>query len=270
MSDISLGNYEQNQLQTPNLNKLPAQAPAQTPIPQPNPSGLLPRGGLEAASNYLKANPQIGIENEQNLVGRTAFNSSPVNIQQNIENWVRLNPHLKNDPTALMTLARETGIPQQKLHAMVSWAVMDQPVNVLHQLATAGERFAQNTLGGIMGITNKVANFIPGFANQQSQTPTIEEWQKTVDGLIWKRLHKNATPDQITAEYNKQVNNPNKLAYRQEEQRSNFYTRNAAKDWHAVWHDTAGTAMDIATSTFHMPSYLISDTYHAMLDLIGR
>jgi hypothetical protein len=270
MSDISLGNYEQNQLQAPNLDKLPAQAPAQAPVETPQapigPTGFLPRGGAPALA-YGASHPEIEAGNQQMLVGRTAFNSVPDNLQDNIEKWVRLNSHLQTDPTALMALSRESGIPQDKLHAMVSWATLEKPVDVMHTLATAGERFGSMALGSVAGGAQMLANFIPGFANTASKTPTVKEWEKTVDYQTWETVYKlqhggkSPTPNEVTQEYNNQVNNPNKQAFRQEEKLSNFYTLNSGKVGHALWHDTVGQAMNMATTMIHYPSYVISDTY---------
>ena len=258
MSNVDLNNYEQHPLAAPDVSKLPVEEPVKQTLLEPT----APIGVNAPGYDRMGRSDQPWLRQQ---TYSTAFNSEPKNIQDSAEQWVRNNPNLANDPTALMNLSRETGIPQSKLHSIVSWAALNPTTNWLHMLGNFTKKIGEAVPGAIGVLGPEALNFFPGFAAGQASINEGNIERQSRWAPYGEKLYADEGRKVSKAAINraalKQLNDPNYQTYRQEEARSNFYTANAGKDWHALWHDTAGQLMNIATSTFHFPGFVVSDYY---------
>ena len=125
--------------------------------------------GVSPTPNY---NPQLN------------FQAQPKPVQDRINQWIKTNPALENDPNALHQLSTQTGYTDQQMLAMVHYAAANKPIDAMHWMGNFVGHAGMGILGGAIGLVRLPGDYIyhnaraaAGYisGNKQMQNEQIDD-----------------------------------------------------------------------------------------------
>jgi hypothetical protein len=101
-----------------------------------------------------------GVSPTPNYNQQLQFQTQPQSVQNKINNYIKINPGLENDPNALHQLSTQIGYSDKQIQALVHWAAANKPIDAMHWVGNFLGHAGSGIAGAAIGLARIPGDYI--------------------------------------------------------------------------------------------------------------